>query len=137
MKIGRALVVLVALSFGTACAQLTASQPPAPASQATASVDPAEPAQESAPAQPGAGRDRRRGGPKGSPAGNDALLRAATAPGANWDSNHDGIFTCDEWKEHVTRLFRLADANHRGIQIPATRRADLRGCGARLFRREP
>ena len=31
-----------------------------------------------------------------------------------WDANHDGIYTCDEWKSYLGRLFNLADRNHDG-----------------------
>jgi EF-hand domain pair len=31
-----------------------------------------------------------------------------------WDANHDGIYTCDEWKSYLDRLFNLADRNHDG-----------------------
>lgn len=35
-----------------------------------------------------------------------------------WDSNHDGIFTCDEWKAFMERLFSLADKSHKGFLTP-------------------
>jgi Ca2+-binding EF-hand superfamily protein len=31
-----------------------------------------------------------------------------------WDANHDGIYTCDEWKSFVDRLFTSADRNRDG-----------------------
>jgi len=31
-----------------------------------------------------------------------------------WDSNHDGIYTCDEWKSYLDRTFKLADTNRDG-----------------------
>ena len=31
-----------------------------------------------------------------------------------WDLDHDGTYTCDEWKQYATRLFNLADRNHDG-----------------------
>jgi Ca2+-binding EF-hand superfamily protein len=31
-----------------------------------------------------------------------------------WDANRDGIFTCDEWKGFVDRIFTLADRNRDG-----------------------
>ena len=31
-----------------------------------------------------------------------------------WDANHDGIYTCDEWKSYLDRLFTLADRNRDG-----------------------
>jgi hypothetical protein len=39
-------------------------------------------------------------------------LVRTTAP--DWDLNHDGIYTCEEWKIHVTTLFNKADRNHDG-----------------------
>lgn len=55
---------------------------------------------------------RPKGGePKGSqPARPDVLLEQASL----WDANHDGVYTCDEWKQHASRLFNLADRNHNG-----------------------
>jgi hypothetical protein len=35
-----------------------------------------------------------------------------------WDTNHDGIFTCDEWKAFMDRLFTSADKNHKGFLNP-------------------
>jgi hypothetical protein len=31
-----------------------------------------------------------------------------------WDTNHDGVYTCDEWKSYLDRMFTLADRNHDG-----------------------
>jgi Ca2+-binding EF-hand superfamily protein len=36
-----------------------------------------------------------------------------TGPDA-WDVNHDGVYTCDEWKSYLERMFTLADRNHDG-----------------------
>jgi len=36
-----------------------------------------------------------------------------------WDTNHDGIFTCDEWKSFMERLFASGDRNHDGSLSPA------------------
>jgi Ca2+-binding EF-hand superfamily protein len=33
---------------------------------------------------------------------------------ARWDANHDGVYTCEEWKSFVNRLFNLADKHHKG-----------------------
>jgi hypothetical protein len=45
-----------------------------------------------------------------------------------WDANHDGIYTCDEWKKHLDRLFTLADRNHDGnldpTEFATVRRSD-------------
>ena len=45
-----------------------------------------------------------------------------------WDSNHDGVFTCDEWKRHLDQIFTLADRNHDGrldaSELAAVRKAD-------------
>jgi EF hand len=32
-----------------------------------------------------------------------------------WDANHDGIFTCEEWKSFMERLFTSADKNRKGF----------------------
>ena len=44
-----------------------------------------------------------------------------------WDSNHDGIYTCDEWKAYLDRMFVLADRNRDGSldksEFPVIRRA--------------
>ena len=31
-----------------------------------------------------------------------------------WDANHDGIYTCEEWKSYLDRLFAVADRNRDG-----------------------
>jgi hypothetical protein len=36
-----------------------------------------------------------------------------------WDSNHDGVYTCDEWKRFVDRIFTLADRNRDGNLSPS------------------
>ena len=36
-----------------------------------------------------------------------------------WDANHDGIYTCDEWKNYLDRLFTLADHNRDGHLDPS------------------
>ena len=36
-----------------------------------------------------------------------------------WDANHDGVYTCDEWKSFADRLFTLADRNHDGKLDPS------------------
>jgi hypothetical protein len=36
-----------------------------------------------------------------------------------WDANHDGIYTCDEWKSYLDRLFTLADRNRDGDLDPS------------------
>jgi Ca2+-binding EF-hand superfamily protein len=36
-----------------------------------------------------------------------------------WDANHDGVYTCDEWKSHLDRIFTSADRNHDGHLDPA------------------
>ena len=44
------------------------------------------------------------------------------APSTNgpdiWDTNHDGTYTCDEWKSYLDRLFTLADRNRDGHLDP-------------------
>jgi hypothetical protein len=31
-----------------------------------------------------------------------------------WDANHDGVYTCAEWKSYLDRIFTLADRNRDG-----------------------
>ena len=31
-----------------------------------------------------------------------------------WDANHDGVYTCAEWKSYLERIFTLADRNRDG-----------------------
>ena len=35
-----------------------------------------------------------------------------------WDANHDGVFTCDEWKAFMERLFVSADKGRKGFLTP-------------------
>jgi Ca2+-binding EF-hand superfamily protein len=49
-----------------------------------------------------------------------ALAQARTDPMLNngppvWDANHDGVFTCEEWKSFLDRLFVLADKGKKGF----------------------
>ena len=32
-----------------------------------------------------------------------------------WDANHDGVYTCDEWKSFMDRLFVSADKGRKGF----------------------
>jgi hypothetical protein len=66
------------------------------------------------------------------PAGGAARgTRSKDAPSTNgadiWDANHDGIYTCEEWKSYLDRLFTLADRNRDGYldpsEFPIIRRA--------------
>jgi hypothetical protein len=41
----------------------------------------------------------------------DPLVRSSSA----WDANRDGMLTCDEWRQFVTRLFNAADTNRDGF----------------------
>ena len=36
-----------------------------------------------------------------------------------WDANHDGVFTCDEWKKYADRIFTSADRDRDGKLDPA------------------
>ena len=36
-----------------------------------------------------------------------------------WDDHHDGVYTCDEWKSFMDRLFKSADRNHDGSLSPS------------------
>jgi hypothetical protein len=62
--------------------------------------------------------------PNGAPGGADVVR--STAP--DWDLNHDGVYTCEEWRIHVTTLFNKADRNHDGFltaeEFSAIKRAD-------------
>jgi hypothetical protein len=49
--------------------------------------------------------------------GHDAA--SPTSAADIWDNNHDGIYTCDEWKGYLGRLFDRADRNHDGNLTPA------------------
>jgi EF hand domain-containing protein len=62
-----------------------------------------------------------------------ALAQAARDPMLNagppvWDANHDGVFTCEEWKTFMDRLFVSADKGHKGFLTPqefdAVKKAD-------------
>jgi hypothetical protein len=45
----------------------------------------------------------------------DRARRVAASSGPEvWDANHDGVYTCDEWKSYLDRMFTLADRNHDG-----------------------
>jgi hypothetical protein len=37
----------------------------------------------------------------------------------SWDTNHDGVYTCDEWKKFMDRVFTSADRNHDGTLSPS------------------
>jgi len=41
--------------------------------------------------------------------------RVFLSAAGNWDRNHDGIVTCDEWKAYAAELFDAADANRDGF----------------------
>jgi Ca2+-binding EF-hand superfamily protein len=36
-----------------------------------------------------------------------------------WDTNRDGVYTCDEWKSFLDRVFTLADRNRDGHLDPS------------------
>jgi EF hand len=48
-----------------------------------------------------------------------ALAQSATDPLLNsqpaWDANHDGIYTCEEWKSFMDRLFVSGDKGRKGF----------------------
>jgi Ca2+-binding EF-hand superfamily protein len=56
-----------------------------------------------------------------------ALAQSAPPPGdpmlgngpPTWDANRDGVYTCDEWKRFMDRLFSSADRNHDGHLDPS------------------
>ncbi|WP_426434265.1 EF-hand domain-containing protein [Bradyrhizobium genosp. P] len=37
----------------------------------------------------------------------------------SWDANRDGVYTCDEWKGYLGRVFDRADRNRDGNLTPA------------------
>ncbi|WP_143271584.1 EF-hand domain-containing protein [Bradyrhizobium mercantei] len=45
--------------------------------------------------------------------------RSPATAAETWDDNHDGVYTCDEWKAYLGRLFDRADRNHDGQLTPA------------------
>jgi hypothetical protein len=49
------------------------------------------------------------------PAAQDGMLKNGPPI---WDANHDGIYTCDEWKKYADQLFSSADRNHNGTLDP-------------------
>jgi hypothetical protein len=53
----------------------------------------------------------------------------STAAADVWDANHDGIYTCDEWKSYLDRLFTLADRNRDGHLDPSEF-AKIKGAGS-------
>jgi hypothetical protein len=43
-----------------------------------------------------------------------ALAQPAAGGPEIWDANHDGVYTCAEWKSYLDRIFNLADRNRDG-----------------------
>lgn len=45
-----------------------------------------------------------------------------------WDANHDGVYTCDEWKKFADQIFTVADRNRDGFlnaaEFPVIRKTD-------------
>lgn len=45
-----------------------------------------------------------------------------------WDANHDGVYTCEEWKSFMDRLFASADKGRKGYltrqEFDAVKKAD-------------
>jgi hypothetical protein len=77
------------------------------------------------------GMDKPPGAGSSAPAG-DPLRQSVQ----EWDANHDGVLTCEEWKQYVTRAFNTADTNRDGFldarefsslkqSSPVFRQADL------------
>jgi hypothetical protein len=50
-----------------------------------------------------------------------ALAQATAAPSGPeiWDANHDGVYTCAEWKSFLDRIFTSADRNRDGNLDPS------------------
>ncbi len=61
-----------------------------------------------------------------------ALAQARPDPMLNnlpgWDANHDGVYTCEEWKSFMDRLFASADKGRKGYltkpEFDAVKKAD-------------
>ena len=55
----------------------------------------------------------------------DGMLRSGPP---SWDANHDGVYTCAEWRAFMDRLFSSADRNHDGkldeAEFAAVQKAD-------------
>ena len=55
----------------------------------------------------------------GSPGVSPALAQSRADPMLNsspsWDANHDGTYTCEEWKSFMDRLFVAADKARKGF----------------------
>lgn len=49
--------------------------------------------------------------PAAKPAAPDPFIASTS----RWDANHDGTFTCDEWRQYANRLFTIADKNANGF----------------------
>jgi EF hand domain-containing protein len=54
----------------------------------------------------------------------DPMLNSSPA----WDANHDGVYTCEEWKSFMDRLFVSADKGRKGFltrqEFDAVKKAD-------------
>jgi hypothetical protein len=50
-----------------------------------------------------------------------AFAQSTAAPSGPeiWDANHDGVYTCAEWKSFLDRIFRSADRNRDGNLDPS------------------
>ena len=57
--------------------------------------------------------------------------RSPTSAAEIWDANRDGIYTCDEWKGYLGRLFDRADLNRDG-SLTAAEFAAVRRPGSAL-----
>jgi hypothetical protein len=69
--------------------------------------------------------------------GSAALAQSAgTRSGPEiWDANRDGVYTCDEWKGYLDRLFVSADRNHDG-KLDPSEFATVRKAGGMLAEAE-
>jgi hypothetical protein len=55
------------------------------------------------------------GGGGGMPGAKSAAPDPLLESTSRWDANHDGILTCDEWRQYANRLFTIADKNNNGF----------------------
>ncbi len=49
------------------------------------------------------------------PPGGDPNIEFLVATAREWGGKQGYVFTCDEWKEYLKRMYNLADRRHRGF----------------------
>jgi len=61
----------------------------------------------------------------------DAVAQSVPGGQEIWDANRDGVYTCEEWKSYLDRIFTLADRNRDG-HLDETEFATVRKAGGML-----